>query len=95
MPPERSKGTVQNIMPFAKVFGVTLPALTSNKWIIGHSLGASGGLSLEMAILMMKHQHFIGVPFGSFAKRPKSIRKVLVNAVGFGGNAVSVLLSLE
>ena len=93
--PGTVKGDRSEYNAIGKVFGATLPALTSNKWIIGHSLGASGGLSLEMAILMMKHQHFIGVPFGSFAKRPKSIRKVLVNAVGFGGNAVSVLLSLE
>jgi 3-oxoacyl-(acyl-carrier-protein) synthase len=27
-------------------------------------------------------------------KQTKPIRKVLINAVGFGGNAVSVLLSL-
>ena len=77
------------------MFGDNHPALTSNKWIIGHSLGASGGMSLEMAILMMKNQHFIEVPFGSFKKKPEQIKKVLVNAVGFGGNAVSVLLSLD
>ncbi len=93
--PGTVKGDQSEYNAIRKVFGATLPALTSNKWIIGHSLGASGGLSIEMAILMMKHQEFIGVPFGSFSKRPKSITKVLVNAVGFGGNAVSVLLSLE
>ena len=93
--PGTVKGDRSEYNAIRKVFGENLPALTSNKWIIGHSLGASGGLSLEMAILMMKHQQFIGVPFGSFRKRPETIRKVLVNAVGFGGNAVSVLLSLE
>lgn len=93
--PGTVKGDRSEYNAIRKVFGENLPALTSNKWIIGHSLGASGGLSLEMAILMMKHQQFIGVPFGSFRKRPETISKVLVNAVGFGGNAVSVLLSLE
>lgn len=93
--PGTVKGDQSEYNAIRKVFGATLPALTSNKWIIGHSLGASGGLSLEMAILMMRHQQFIGVPFGSFTRSPQSIRKVLVNAVGFGGNAVSVLLSLE
>lgn len=93
--PGTVKGDQSEYNAIRKVFGTTLPALTSNKWIIGHSLGASGGLSLEMAILMMRHQQFIGVPFGSFTRSPQSIRKVLVNAVGFGGNAVSVLLSLE
>jgi len=74
--------------------GSTLPMLTTNKWKIGHTFGASGMLSIEMAILMMQHQEFIGVPYAEAQKPRKLIRKVLVNAVGFGGNAVSVLLSL-
>lgn len=74
--------------------GSDLPMLTTNKWKIGHTFGASGILSVEMAILMMQHQEFIGVPFVESQKNRKQIRKVLVNAVGFGGNAVSILLSL-
>lgn len=93
--PGTIKGDSSECNAIKIVFGDDHPALTSNKWIIGHSLGASGGMSLELAILMMKNQQFIEVPFGSFEKRPKQIRKVLVNAVGFGGNAVSVLLSLD
>jgi 3-oxoacyl-(acyl-carrier-protein) synthase len=43
---------------------------------------------------MLQHNQFVGVPFakGQNAKQP--IRKVLVNAVGFGGNAVSILLAI-
>ena len=93
--PGTIKGDSSECNAIKIVFGNDHPALTSNKWMIGHSLGASGGMSLEMAILMMKNQQFIEVPFGSFKKQPKQIRKVLVNAVGFGGNAVSVLLSLD
>lgn len=93
--PGTIKGDSSECNAIKMVFGNQHPALTSNKWMIGHSLGASGGMSLEMAILMMKNQQFIQVPFGSFKKKPKQIRKVLVNAVGFGGNAVSVLLSLD
>lgn len=74
--------------------GTDLPMLTTNKWKIGHTFGASGILSIEMGILMLQHQEFIGVPFAEVQKPRKQIRKVLVNAVGFGGNAVSVLLSL-
>jgi 3-oxoacyl-(acyl-carrier-protein) synthase len=55
-------------------------------------------LSIEMAILMLQHQKFIGVPLISNAipvQNPnRVIKKVLINAVGFGGNAVSVLLSV-
>ncbi len=92
--PGTIKGDQSEYNAIKKYFGEQLPALTSNKWIIGHSLGASGGMSLEMAILMMKHQEFIEVPFSELSERPNQIKKVLVNAVGFGGNAVSVLLSL-
>jgi 3-oxoacyl-(acyl-carrier-protein) synthase len=74
--------------------GERLPLLTTNKWKIGHTFGASGILSLEMAILMMQHNKFIGVPFAEAQTQTKPIKKVLVNAVGFGGNAVSVLLSI-
>lgn len=76
-----------------KVFEGNLPLLTTNKWKIGHTFGASGMLGIEFAILMMRHNTFIGVPFTPIATQQKTIRKVLVNAVGFGGNAVSILLS--
>jgi 3-oxoacyl-(acyl-carrier-protein) synthase len=68
--------------------------VTSNKWKIGHTFGASGILSLELAILMMQHNQFVGVPFAKKQEQTQAIKKVLVNAVGFGGNAVSILLSL-
>ena len=92
--PGTIKGDQSEYNAIEKVFGKSKPALTSNKWLIGHTLGASGGMSLEMAILMMKHQQFMEVPFAGLTERPEKIRKVMVNAVGFGGNAVSVLLSL-
>lgn len=69
-----------------------MPALTTNKWKIGHSFGASGMLSIELAIAMLQKQEFIKVPFVNYKETPKSIKRVLVNAVGFGGNAVSILL---
>lgn len=79
------------------VFGDNIPSLTTNKWKIGHTLGASGALSLEMALLMLQQQTFIGMPFGSFKnqKAPKEIRTIMVNATGFGGNAMSIILSKE
>ncbi|MBC5840678.1 beta-ketoacyl synthase [Flavobacterium sp. F-380] len=92
--PGTIKGDLTEYKAIQKVFGESLPLLTTNKWKIGHTFGASGLLSLELAILMMQHNTFIGVPFTGAQKQDKSIKKVLVNAVGFGGNAVSVLLSL-
>lgn len=92
--PGTIKGDLTEYKAIEKIFGKSLPLLTTNKWKIGHTFGASGILSMEMAILMMQHNQFIGVPFAEAQKQTKPIKKVLVNAVGFGGNAVSVLLSL-
>ncbi len=80
-------------MQLALLFGENLPAMTSNKWKIGHTFGASGVLSLELAVLMLQHQEFIPVPFSSISKSPKRLKNILVNAVGFGGNAVSILIN--
>ena len=92
--PGTKAGDLTEYKAIQKVFTSTLPMLTTNKWKIGHTFGASGILSIEMAILMLQHQEFIGIPFVQEQNPRKKIRKVLVNAVGFGGNAVSVLLSL-
>lgn len=87
------KGDIAELNAIEAVFGKNKPALTSNKWKIGHTLGASGSLSLEMAILMIKHQQFVSIPYLNPVNTPKQIRNILVNAVGFGGNAVSVVVS--
>lgn len=92
--PGTIKGDSTEAKAIEKVFGNITPALTTNKWKIGHTFGASGLLSLELGILMMQHQKFIEVPYIEHSVKPNQIKKVLVNAVGFGGNAVSVLLSL-
>jgi 3-oxoacyl-[acyl-carrier-protein] synthase II len=91
--PGTLKGDSSEYKAIQEVFGNSIPSLTSNKWKIGHTFGASGALSIELAILMMLHQKFIDIPFLDNQKQPKQIKKVLVNAVGFGGNAVSILLS--
>ena len=90
--PGTIKGDKSEYKAIQKVFK-NLPMLTTNKWKVGHTFGASGMLSIELAILMMQHQKFIGVPFVTEQNPRKQIRNVLINAVGFGGNAVSILLS--
>ena len=92
--PGTIKGDLSELNAIKAVFGTNLPCLTSNKWKIGHALGASGAFSLEMAILMLQHQKFIESPFHKNKKQPKQLKNILVNAVGFGGNAVSLLISI-
>jgi 3-oxoacyl-(acyl-carrier-protein) synthase len=91
--PGTIKGDQSEVNAIRTVFGEKTPFLTTNKWKLGHTFGASGMLSLEFGLLMLQHQQVIEVPFSEKQMHPKKIRNVLINAVGFGGNAVSVLLS--
>ncbi len=91
--PGTVKGDLAELKAIEDVFGKKMPALTSNKWKIGHTFGTSGILSLEMAVLMLEHQEFIAVPFSPISRSPQKLRNILVNAVGFGGNAVSILVN--
>jgi 3-oxoacyl-(acyl-carrier-protein) synthase len=75
------------------VFGENMPSLTSNKWKLGHTLGASGGLSLELALLLLEHQTFVPIPYLTPTSPPKNIRSIMVNALGFGGNAISLIIT--
>lgn len=90
--PGTIKGDLSEMKAIEKIFGGNLPLLTSNKWKIGHTFGASGMLSIEMAILMMQNDFFIQVPYIKQQTQKRAIKKVLINAVGFGGNAVSIVL---
>jgi len=91
--PGTIKGDLTEFKAIGKIFGENMPLLTTNKWKVGHTFGASGLLSVELAVLMLQHQTFIGVPFAKAQPSGKPIRKILINAVGFGGNAVSILIS--
>ena len=90
--PGTIKGDLAEFNAIKAVFCNKIPILTTNKIKVGHSLGASGLLSLEMAILMLNHQQIIDIPYLEQSP-PKKISKIMINAVGFGGNAVSVILS--
>lgn len=91
--PGTIKGDKAEYKAVQDLFGDNLPLLTSNKWKIGHTLGASGLLSLEMAVKMIREDRFAPIPYLENDKIGKPIKNVLVNAAGFGGNAVSVLVS--
>ncbi|GAB2977664.1 beta-ketoacyl synthase N-terminal-like domain-containing protein [Mucilaginibacter puniceus] len=91
-----SPGTIQGdnfeMNAINAVFSQSKPLLTSNKWKIGHTFGASGALSMEMALLMLKYNQFIQPPYLPHQYSNRPLKKILINAVGFGGNAVSILI---
>ncbi len=91
--PGTIKGDASEVEAIKKVFKTHQPFLTTNKWKLGHTFATSGLLSVELGIMMLQHQKSVSVPFVKEQKKPKQIKKIMINAVGFGGNAVSVLLT--
>lgn len=89
--PGTIQGDLTEIHAIQKLFGKNIPLLTSNKWKVGHTFATSGLLSMELALLMLEKQHFISSPFYP-QNSEKPLKRILVNAVGFGGNAVSILI---
>ncbi|MBI1806766.1 MAG: beta-ketoacyl synthase [Ignavibacteria bacterium] len=76
------------------VFGSETPILVSNKWLIGHTLGAASALSLEYALLILKKNHYVDFPYPvMFTNRQRPIRTIMINSAGFGGNAATLVVS--
>ncbi len=92
--PGTIKGDTSEYKAIQNVFGESLPLLTTNKWKVGHTFATSGLLNMELALLMMQNNQFIDVPFGKPQQQNRALKTVLVNAVGFGGNAVSILMEV-
>lgn len=90
--PGTRKGDQAEVSAIESVFGDHRPQLFTNKWKIGHTLGASGLLSVELALLLLRESPVRRPAYFKGDAGPRPCRYVLVNAVGFGGNAVSLLL---
>ncbi len=77
-----------------KLFGEQKPYLYSNKYMCGHTFGASGAISVEAALLELLQDVSLAIPYQTSIQqdKPKSIRKIMINAVGFGANAVSLII---
>ena len=88
-------GDAAEINALKAIFGEeNLPVITSNKFLIGHTLGASAALSIEYALHILQEQHFLSFPYPTILqnKTPGKIKRILVSAAGFGGNAAALLL---
>jgi 3-oxoacyl-(acyl-carrier-protein) synthase len=95
--PGTIKGDLAEYRAIQEVFGEKHPHLCNNKWQVGHTLGASSALNLAMAIEMLQTQTIFKVPFLEEVflnprKDQRVPKRVLINATGFGGNAVSLLI---
>jgi 3-oxoacyl-[acyl-carrier-protein] synthase II len=93
--PGTAAGDAAEMKALEQVFGAgNVPPVTSNKFLLGHTLGASGALSLEYALYIFKHQHFLNFPHASklSTKPARPIKRILINAAGFGGNAAALVV---
>jgi len=89
-------GDAAEIRALQAVFGENnLPPLTSNKWLIGHTLGASAAFSLEYAIHLLQHLPPLRFPYPCFLQNKPftAVKRILILAAGFGGNAAAVIVS--
>lgn len=92
--PGTSAGDRAELAAIKAIFGDSSPAITTNKWLIGHTLGASGALSLQYALHILRHQQFPSIPFPTLLPDLACSRfnRIMVNAAGFGGNSASIIL---
>ncbi len=85
---------------------VTCPPITSSKWSVGHTLGASGLIDLGLAFEIFKNQKAPGIqtlqdsdlPVAEFLLRkptPLSVNKILISSLGFGGMCSAMSLEWE
>ncbi|WP_055413640.1 beta-ketoacyl synthase N-terminal-like domain-containing protein [Nonlabens sp. YIK11] len=98
--PATLQGDRSELAAIKAAFGELHPQLCNNKWQIGHTLGASAAVNLFMAVQMLSTAQIPAIPYvsGNFVNpRERSVvpRKILINASGFGGNCVSILVEKE
>lgn len=89
-----------------RIFGKNMPAVSSTKAFTGHTTSASGSIEATICLLALQHQ-FIPVnlnwkqamgdgivPFvGEQRQSTGTLRHVMCNSFGFGGNDTSFILS--
>lgn len=88
--PGTIKGDQSEIKGIHTLFGEDIP-ITSSKYLTGHCFGSSGPVSIWMAIQMMKNNHWVS-PDWAPQHKPETLNRIIVNAVGFGANAVSLAI---
>ncbi|WP_194851472.1 beta-ketoacyl synthase N-terminal-like domain-containing protein [Nonlabens antarcticus] len=98
--PGTIQGDSSEVSAIKEYFGNAYPRLCNNKWQIGHSLGASAAVNLYMAIDLLKYGKFHSIPYldDSFVNPrgdERQANRILINASGFGGNCVSILVEKE
>ena len=94
--PGTRRGDAAELAAIRRVFGERggIPLVTSLKWATGHTFGASGPLALVAGVQMLEMGRVVGLPYSAGVGKTSNRRpgSILVNATGFGGNVVSVVV---
>lgn len=89
--PGTIKGDRAELAAIDRLFNGQKPLLFNNKWQLGHTLGASAAMSLLMARDLLHGKQVLQMDGTLY--RSSELQTILVNAAGFGGNHVSLLVS--
>jgi 3-oxoacyl-(acyl-carrier-protein) synthase len=93
--PGTSQGDSAEVAAARSVWGNQPPQLYSSKWLTGHTLGASGALSSVLAVGVLQKGGVLSTPYSPPLHTPvrgsTPAQVVMVNGVGFGGVAASVV----
>jgi len=90
-----TQGDSAELKAIRSIFGEETPLLVSNKWLMGHTMGAAGGMNIVTALAMFgeKAENF-DFPYQiGFKQYPRDIRTVMINSAGFGGVANCLIIS--
>lgn len=80
------------------VFEKKCPPVYSTKWLTGHSYAASAFLNMAFAEYIFNGGALPGLPYENYVANSLSwsaISRILINVTGFGGNAMSIILSVK
>lgn len=94
--PGTARGDRAEYAAVARIFSD--PVVCSTKHLTGHTYGASGLVSLELARHLIQGGDWPGLPYPGYAGSgprafsEREIRTVMINTAGFGGNAVSIVV---
>ncbi|MDO6391610.1 beta-ketoacyl synthase N-terminal-like domain-containing protein [Pontibacter sp. BT731] len=94
--PGTKAGDKAELSAIEAIFKSNPPAITTNKHLLGHTLGASGALSLQYALHLLDQQK-ITLPDYPLLLPPSPLagmQRLMINAAGFGGNAASITLCI-
>ncbi|WP_354353795.1 hypothetical protein [Pontibacter aydingkolensis] len=93
--PGTRAGDRAELQAIKTVFSEKDQCITTNKWMFGHTLGASGALSLQFSLHIFNNQ-FVPFYYPTTLPIPKPFikyKRILINTAGFGGKAASIILS--